>query len=148
VGANQGELYLASAADRVLASPVGGFSALGPMVARVYFASLLSRFGLRVEVLAEGAYKTAAEPFVRESMSDNEREQLAAIVSSLSTTWTRGVAQRPRLGDAGARKLLERAYFGAEDARELGFVDGCHYEDELPEVLSFEERARPREAPA
>ena len=146
VGANQRELYVAAAADRVLASPAGGFSALGPMVSRLYFARLLSRFGLRVEVLAEGAYKTAAEPLVRERMSENEREQLAAIVSSLSDTWTQGVAQRPKVGEQGARALLERAYFGVEGASELGIVDASHYEDELPDVLGFEKGTRPREA--
>jgi protease-4 len=148
VGANQRELFVASAADRVLASPAGSFSALGPMVARVYFARLLQRLGLSVEVVAEGAYKTAAEPLVRESMSVNEREQLGAIVASLSETWVEGVAQRPKLGAGGARALFERAYFGAQGAVELGFVDSCHYEDELPELLAFEGRSRPREAPA
>jgi protease-4 len=146
LGASQREIFVASAADRVFSAPEASFSALGPMVTRLYLASLLRRMGVRVDVMAEGPYKTAAEPLVRETMSAPEREQLTAIVSTLADGWVEGVAARPRLGEPGARALLDTAYFGAPHAREIGLLDGFHYEDELPEALGLAAHNRPMES--
>jgi protease-4 len=146
LGASQREIFVASVADRVFSAPEASFSALGPMVARVYLASLLRRLGVRVEVMAEGPYKTAAEPLIRETMSEPEREQLTAIVGTLAEGWVQGVAERPKLGEAGARALLDTAYFGAPHAAAIGLVDGTCYEDELPALLGLPERNRPMES--
>ena len=79
LGADQKELFVASAAERVLAMPHASFSALGPAAARTYLAPLLRRLGLDMVVIAEGRYKTAAEPLTRDSMSEAEREQLQEL---------------------------------------------------------------------
>jgi protease-4 len=137
VGADQKELFIASAADRVLAMPHAGFTALGPLAARTYLAPLLQRLGLDMLVTAEGRYKTAAETLTRDSMSEPEREQLQAIVQTLLTDWKAALATRAPLGASGAQRLLQQGVFGGRQAVELGAVDGCAYEDELAAELSL-----------
>ncbi|HEY6878207.1 MAG TPA: signal peptide peptidase SppA [Polyangiales bacterium] len=139
--AGERELYLATAADEIVAMPHAGFSALGPRIARSYLAPLLDRFGVRVLVTAEGKYKTAAEPLVRASMSGPEREQLEAIVRTLHRTWIEGVGQK--VGASGASALLAAGLFGADRARELGLIDALAYEDELPKRLGLADKERP-----
>jgi protease-4 len=138
VDAGERELFLATAADEIVAMPHAGFSALGPRAARSYLAPLLDRLGVRVLVTAEGRYKTAAEPLVRASMSGPEREQLEAIVRTLHRTWSDAVGQK-----ASAAALLQAGLFGAERAKELGVVDAVAYEDELPKRLGLAEKERP-----
>lgn len=142
LGGDQRELYVASVADRVLAMPHAGFTALGPLATRTYVAPLLQRLGIDMLVTAEGRYKTAAEPLVRDSMSAPEREQLEAIVSTLLDEWLAGVSGRAALAEEGAKKLLESAVFGASEARVLGALDACVYEDELRSELALEARER------
>ncbi|HEX5661429.1 MAG TPA: signal peptide peptidase SppA, partial [Polyangiales bacterium] len=132
------ELFLATAADEIVAMPHIGFSALGPRAARSYLAPLLDRLGVRVLVTAEGRYKTAAEPLVRASMSGPEREQLEAIVRTLHRTWSDAVGQK-----ASAADLLQAGLFGAQRARELGLLDAVAYEDELPTRLGLADKERP-----
>ncbi len=69
-GATNREMFVASAADRVFVAPRSTVSLTGLSVESRYVQPLLERLGLRVEVLALGQYKTAAEPFVRSTMSD------------------------------------------------------------------------------
>ena len=146
--ASQRELYVAAAADRVLAMPHAGFSALGPLAARTYLGGLLTRLGVRVVVTAEGRYKSAADGLTRESMSEPEREQLQAIVRVLHRTWIQALGQRRlalsagaegagQLGEARATALLDAGLFGAERARELGAIDELAYDDELPARLGL-----------
>lgn len=142
-GADQRELYVASAADRILAMPHAGFSALGPLASRTYLAGLLGRMGVRMEVLAEGRYKTAAEPLVRETMSDPEREQLGALVEALHRDWTQAVGERPQLGRHGAEQLCDLGLFSAQRARALGVIDGSAYDDELPRELGLDSDEHP-----
>lgn len=153
--ASQRELYLASAADRVLAMPHAGFSALGPAAARTYYAPLLQRVGLEVLVTAEGRFKTAADSLVRNRMSEPEREQLGAIVRVLHDTLCQGLAARPAIARGGAERVFEAGLFGAQRGLELGLVDGTAFDDELPaqvgltkgEQLAPHERYVPRALP-
>ena len=165
--ASQRELYLASAADRVLAMPHAGFSVLGPSAARTYVAPLLDRVGVQVLVTAEGRFKTAADPLVRATMSAPEREQLSAIVQVLYDTLARAFLRaRPEqpqastapseaVGRAEAERVFEAGLFGAQRAQELGLVDETAFDDELPgrvglvkgEQLVRQERYYPRAAP-
>jgi protease IV len=141
--ASERELFLATAADEVVAMPLAGFSVLGPRAARSYLAPLLDRLGVRVLVTAEGRYKTAAEPLVRASMSGPEREQLEAIVRTLHRTWSEAMSQRRQLGGLGAAALVQAGLFGAERARELGLIDAIAYEDELPKRLGLAAKETP-----
>ncbi|MET0341477.1 MAG: signal peptide peptidase SppA [Polyangiales bacterium] len=142
-GGDQRTLYAASAADPVIAMPHASFSALGPAASRTYLKSLLDRIGVEAEVLAEGRYKSAAEPLVRDGMSAPERTQLEAIVKSLHDDWVRTVGARAKLGEAGAVQLFAEGVFGGERARALNAIDGCAYEDGLHPLLGLDARRPP-----
>lgn len=136
LGGDDRVLYVASGADRVLAMPHAGFSSLGPAASRTYLAALLARLGIEVVVTAEGRFKTAAEPLVRESMSEPEREQLEAIVRTTQATWMHALAERVAGGEAGAASLLEHGLYGSDTARSLRLIDGTAYDDELSRELA------------
>ncbi len=138
-GADQKELWLASAADQVFASEPAAFTALGPVVQRPYLTGLLAKLGLEVQVFAQGDYKTAAEPISREQMSAREREQLTALLSTLQARWVEDVSSRTSVGLERAARALEQAMFGPEEAKELGLVDQIGYWDELQEELALQE---------
>jgi protease-4 len=134
-GGGNRELYVALAADRVLAPPQAGISLLGAASQALYFKPLLDRLGLSAEVLAHGEYKTAAEPVLREAMSEPQREQLAALLEVVQRELEGAVAARPGFEATRARALFETGAWGAAAAVQQGLLDGCCYEDELPAAL-------------
>lgn len=140
-GGSQRELYVASASSEVSAPQTASFSLLGPRAQRSYVAPLLTRLGLRVEVLAQGRFKTAAESLVRSDMSDAEREQSEALVSTLKHTLSDGLSAR--VGAAGVDALFALSLFGSDQAKQHGLLDRIAYRDELDAALDLT-LSRPR----
>ena len=129
-GATHKELYVASAADRILAPPQASIIALGLSVQATYFKPLLDKLGIRVERFARAEYKTAAESLTRETMSDAQREQVEALLKGFESELRGGLAARTDL-----ERLYARGFMRGEDARALGVLDAVAYEDQLAAEL-------------
>jgi len=142
-GGDHAALMLASAADTIWLAPPAILTWLGPVASRTYIRPLLARIGVEIDVLAQGAYKTAAEPLSRDTMSEREREQLSAIVSTLTERLTTDLATRPKLDRAAVEALFAKGMFDATQAVELGLADAALYEDEAYAQLGFDKRHRP-----
>jgi protease-4 len=141
-GGTQRELFVASAATQVVAPPSASFSAPGPLARRSYVSPLLGKLGLHVEVVAQGRYKTAAEALVLEHMSEAEREQSQALVATLKQELA--AAWSTRLGgEERTEQAFEKPLFGAEQAKQLGFLDQCSYRDQLDSELGLTPSVRP-----
>lgn len=70
----QGQYLLASYADTVSVNPLGGVLIKGFDMYQVYFKGLLDKTHINFHVFRVGDYKTAVEPFVRDSMSEEAKE--------------------------------------------------------------------------
>ena len=135
-GGGNRELYVASAADRVLASPHAQLSPLGLAASVTYFKGLLDHAGVEVEVHRRAEYKTAAEPAMRDSMSEPQREQTEALLDTIDGALRDALAARPGADRAKVDAFFDKALISAEHAREEGLIDGVCYEDELPLCLT------------
>jgi len=134
-GGGNRELYIALAADRIYMVP---FSALGPlgMAANpLYFRTLLDRLGVEVEAQSCGDYKSAAEPALRDTLSEPAREQLEALLWAMHHGLADALRDRRGLDAERVTQLFERGIVGAAEAAASGLVDGLAYEDELVERL-------------
>jgi protease-4 len=148
LGGGQRELYVASAASRCIAPPSATLWLPGAAAQATYIKPLLDRVGVSAEVFATGPYKTAAEPLLRESMSDAQREQLDALAQTVQRAIEAALCERPGLDAASARALFERGFLMGPAACEAGLLDACRYEDELHlELTSGEPRAGEASAP-
>jgi protease-4 len=70
----QGQYLLASYADSVSVNPLGGVLISGFGMYQTYFKGLLDKLNINFHVYRVGEYKSAAEPFMRNSMSPEARE--------------------------------------------------------------------------
>jgi protease-4 len=131
LGGGQRELYVASAASRCVAPPSATLWLAGAAAQATYIKPLLDRVGISAEVFATGPYKTAAEPLIREHMSDAQREQLGALAQTVQDALEAALAERAGLDAASARALFERGFLMGPAARDAGLIDACRYEDEL-----------------
>lgn len=142
-GGGNRELYVATAADRILASPHAQLSPLGLSASITYFKGLLDHAGIEVEVHRRAEYKTAVEPAVRDSMSDAQREQTEALLDTIDGALRAALAARPGADRAKVDTFFEKALISAESAKHDGLVDDVCYEDELPLFLLPTRRLTP-----
>ncbi len=140
----QSSYYLAAHADRIYVGPMGGVFLKGFGVYRHYWRSALDRLGVKVHVFRAGAYKSAAEPFERSAMSEEDRASSAALLEVLWSEYKQGVASRRRLEPGriddyveGFPRHLEAA--GGDAARAAlaaGLVDAVGGRQALREELT------------
>ncbi|MBX9897934.1 MAG: signal peptide peptidase SppA [Qipengyuania sp.] len=94
--ANDG-LLLAAHASEIWLDPLGGAVVAGPGGTRLYYKALLDRLKVDAHVYRVGTYKSAVEPFFRDSMSEESRENYQALYGALWSEWQADVAKaRPR----------------------------------------------------
>ena len=75
--------YLASVADKVIVNPQGSISWHGLASQPIFFKDLLKKVGIEMQIFKVGTYKSAVEPFIATEMSDANREQVTAFLSSI-----------------------------------------------------------------
>ncbi len=79
----QRDYYLASAADEVYINPVGVLDFKGLATEVLFFKELQEKSGIKMEVIRHGKYKSAVEPFLSDTMSDENRTQIKELITSI-----------------------------------------------------------------
>ncbi len=130
-GASLRELAVASAANAVWLDPAAHIAPLGVSVGVPYVRSALDRVGVRAEVFAKGRYKTAAEGFTQNEMSEAQREQLGALVDDLFDDAVDALAEGRRVPRSKVLDWVERSPWAAADAVAEGVVDALVTDEEV-----------------
>ena len=88
---------LASAASEIWLNPLGGVLISGPGGSNLYFKGLLDKLGVTANVYRVGTYKSAVEPYMRNDMSPEARENYQALAGAMLESWRQNVKQaRPK----------------------------------------------------
>ncbi|MFN3989741.1 MAG: signal peptide peptidase SppA [Erythrobacter sp.] len=91
-------LHLAAHASEVWVDPQGGAIINGPGGSRLYYADLLERLGINARIYRVGEFKSAVEPYSRNSMSDEARQNIGGVYDALWSEWQAHVKKaRPKL---------------------------------------------------
>src|SRR5260221_9318745 len=97
VGYTDDSYALASAASEIWLNPLGGVLITGPGGSNLYYKGLLDKLGVTANVYRVGTYKSAVEPFIRNDMSPEARQNYTALDEARLETWKQEVKQaRPR----------------------------------------------------
>ncbi len=89
---NQPQYALASYADTISIHPLGNLLLPGYGGNQLFFSGLLERLRITVHVFRVGTHKAAAEPFMRDSFSDEARENNQQLVDELWAHYIEQVA--------------------------------------------------------
>jgi protease-4 len=88
---------LASAASEIWLNPLGGVLISGPGGSNLYYKGLLDKLGVTANVYRVGAYKSAVEPYIRNDMSPEAKQNYTALDHARLETWKQEVKQaRPK----------------------------------------------------
>lgn len=127
----QQSYFLAAAADEVFIDPLGMVFLQGYENYPLYFKEALDKLGVTVNVFRVGEFKSAVEPFTRESMSPQARENAQGWLDDLWLGWREQVARArglsvedlQRYSDEFATRLAEHQGDTAALAKAAGLVD-------------------------
>ena len=101
------EYYLASVADDIYLHPYGALNVPGLASQPMFFAAALERLGVGVQVTRVGKYKSAVEPFIRNDLSPESREQTQALLNDVWGEWTAAVQDARKIPVADLQALVD-----------------------------------------
>jgi len=89
----QESYYVAASADEIYLDPLGLVAIDGYERYRTYYKELFDKLGVEVNLFRVGAYKSAAEVYVRTDMSPEDREESLAYLNALWLSYRTAVAE-------------------------------------------------------
>ena len=132
----QKDYYLASVADSLFLHPQGEVDFKGLASEVLYFKDFEEKSGLSVEVIRHGKYKSAVEPFLQNTMSNENRIQIKELLWSLWETVTTDMEQSGLLDKPSLNKIATQLEGrNSERALESGLVHQLVERDEYEAVL-------------
>ena len=141
---NQSQYFLAAHADNILLNPMGaaiitGFGAYGN-----YYKDALDKLKIKIHVFRAGKFKSAAEPFLRNDMSAEAREETADVVNRLWQYYSSRIEQLRELDRGSINNLANDLHhkFQAVDgnaavlAQQEGLIDQLATRSEMRAYLN------------
>jgi protease IV len=129
------EYFLASAFEQVVAPPMATLELVGLRSEISFYKGTLDLLGVTACFEAEGEYKSFAEPFLREGMSEAFRESLDFVLSELHARFRAAVASGRGLDEDRVQELLDGGPWGARESKGVGLLDRTLYPDRWPRAI-------------
>ncbi|MCK9323907.1 MAG: signal peptide peptidase SppA [Bacteroidales bacterium] len=133
---SQGSYFVASVADKVFLNPLGILEFRGLRAETMFYKEALDKIGIDMQIIRQGRFKAAVEPFQQQSMSPENREQLDAYLQAI---WNRIITAVGESRDLTAEQLnlIADQWSGRspEGAVKAGLVDSLLYEDQVQDLL-------------
>ena len=124
--------YLSSVADSIFMNPMGMIQLKGLASEVLYYEDFQNQYGVKMEVVRHGKYKSAVEPYLQDHMSEENRIQIQGLLDAAWGTLRDEVAESRGMAPATFDALVDELLVtDAEEAHAQGIIDGLVYEDEF-----------------
>ncbi|WP_046755203.1 signal peptide peptidase SppA [Kordia jejudonensis] len=129
---SQKDYYLNSVADTIYLNPVGALDFKGLAMERMYYKEFQEKYGVKMEVIRHGKYKSAVEGYISQEMSDANREQISVFLNSIWDEMRKEIGESRNLTPEQLNTLAdELAGRTAELALSSKLIDKIGYQDEF-----------------
>lgn len=141
----QKDYYLSSVADTIFISPAGMMEFKGLATELLYLKDLQDKSGVKMDVVRLGKYKSAAEPFMENEMSDENREQILSYLNSIWSSMRKEIGQSRNLSPEYLNEIADQLLARTpERAVDVGLIDKIgyfsDYETSLKTALNLKEK--------
>ena len=134
-----GAFYLASVADKIYMSDYQGANGtLAGLCAQSYYLKdLLDKAGINMQLIRHGKYKSAGEMYVRNSPSEENKEQYNRLVASMWETIGATIAEGRNIPLPDLDRMIDNLELCLpQDYLDAGMVDGIFSRDSLKQRLT------------
>jgi protease IV len=126
------DYYLASVATQILQHPTGLLEINGLGFQTPFFAGALQKYGIGVQVLRVGKYKSAVEPYLLSGNSPENKEQTQKWLTDLWNEFLTASSQSRKLTPQKIQAIADQdGILLSNAAKSAGLVDKIAYEDEV-----------------
>lgn len=132
--------YVASAAQRVVATPAGNAPFLGLAAEYLFMGGVFEKLGVEIEYERIGEYKSAVESYAGTKMSDANREQTNALVDSIDEHFVSAIATARGRSHDQVRLAIDSAPSSPGELEEHGLVDEVAHWDAALEAFGDQPR--------
>ncbi|MEL6903070.1 MAG: signal peptide peptidase SppA [Cyanobacteria bacterium J06606_4] len=131
-GLSERDYYLTSVADNLVLAPVGLLEINGFRSETQFLGNALRKYGVGVQVLRAGRYKSAVEPFTRSESSPEEKQQTEALIGDLWNDFIQTVSGDREITAQQVQQLADEVgLIQPEQALDAGLVDRVGFYDEV-----------------
>ena len=123
-------------ADKIYSDEFASNNILGVSTTIFFLKDILDRFGVEMQLIRHGKYKSAGEQFIADNISEANREQNQAMVDALWQTVRDGICRsRGITPDALDRMVNNLELNTAEHMLNAGLIDGVYTVNEMEDQL-------------
>jgi len=127
--------YLASVSDKVYLNPNGLVEFSGISSNPIFFKKAFDKLGVEPLVFKVGKYKSAVEPFIREDMSPENKEQTLSYLNSINSFVFDKIARSRNLSVPTLNTIADSLWsFRPKLAEQKGLLN-LAYEDQVTDEL-------------
>src|SRR6516162_3017495 len=123
--------YLATAFDEIWLQPMGNVGLTGLYAEVPFFKGTLDLLGVAPEFDHREEFKTAMNSLTETKMTPPHREEVDALLASISGQVIHGIAEGRKLPEAEIREAIDHGPLLADEARQAKLVDRLGYRDEV-----------------
>jgi protease IV len=123
--------YLATAFDEIWLQPMGNVGLTGLYTEVPFFKGTLDLLGVTPQFGHREEFKTAMNSLTETKMTPPHREEVDALLASISGQIAHGIAEARKLSEAEVREAIDRGPLLADEARQAKLVDRLGYRDEV-----------------
>lgn len=124
-------LYLASACDSIYVPPHGRVLLNGLALGAMYYKGLFDKVGVHANVHRIGAYKSAAEPYLRDDMSRAARDNAGWLLDGIWEEFQSSVAADRGLDRDSLTAAIARGSLQPHEAVATHLIDGVRQRQDL-----------------
>ncbi len=146
-GVSQSAYYLGSVADKYYLHPAGGIELKGLSTEVTFFKDFADKYGIGIEVIRHGKFKSAVEPFLRNDISPENKEQLSTLLNDLWKNTSNKMAASRKIDTAQFRTITDSLY-GMIPEQSLKYkladklIQKSEYEDLLKTKLNVKDKEK------
>ena len=119
-----GGYYLASVADKIYADEFAANNILGIATTIIFLKDILDRFGVEMQLIRHGKYKSAGEQFIASDISEANREQNQAMVDALWKAAAGSICESREISLTDLDRMVNNLELNtAQDMVDAGLVD-------------------------
>ncbi len=107
---SQGAYYLGSVADKYYLNPAGLIELKGLSTEVTFFKNFAEKYGIGIQVIRHGKFKAAVEPFLRDDISPENKEQLSTLLNDIWANTSKKIADSRKISLPELNMITDSLY--------------------------------------
>ncbi len=127
--------YIASAADKIYAPPTAMLFLSGFYAEMPFLKDTLEKMKIEPQLYHIGDYKSASDMFMRNNMSEAQKEAMDAVLNTLYSHFVKGMCENGRFAEDEIKRIIDKGMQTGNFLKESKLVDDFMYAEDVENLL-------------